>query len=362
MTDRSPAWAADWAATFLLCPSCGAAGLDRRDNRAVCADCGHSLGIDPHGTLLALPNATTGQANGTTGSDRMSSVTDIVKRFYEEHPFPNYDGFESVGDLLSRASRSVYAAMLDRQIPVGARILEIGCGTGQLGAFLSVGGRAVVGVDMSSASLGLATDFKTRHGLDNCNFMQGNLFDLPLQPESFDLVICKGVLHHTADARAAFATACTLARPGGYVLVGLYNRIGRIPTTIRRWYFKLLPRHEDARDFVLSKITKSDEKARSWFYDQYLHPHETRHTIDEVLAWFAENDLDFINAAPSIRLGETLVPSTRIFDRIAPGSRLEHFLIQISWIWTISREGALFDMIGRKAGAPDAAVEMNPPC
>jgi len=348
--------------TFLRCPACGATGLDRRDSRAVCADCGHSLRIDANGTLLALANDTAGQDDSNTGGDRMSSVTDVVKRFYEEHPFPNYDGFESIGDLLARASRSVYAAMLDRQIPVGARILEIGCGTGQLGAFLSVGGRAVLGVDMSSASLGLATDFKTRHGLDNCNFMQGNLFDLPLQPESFDLVICKGVLHHTADARAAFASACKLVRPGGYVVVGLYNRIGRIPTTIRRWYFKLRPRPENASDFVLSEITQSDDKARSWFYDQYMHPHETRHTIDEVLAWFKENDLDYINAAPSIRPGEALGPSTRLFHRANPGSRFEHLLVQISWIRTISREGALFDMIGRKAGSTDATNKADSLC
>ena len=183
---------------------------------------------------------------------------------------------------------------------------------------------------MSTASLGLASEFKRTHRLNDCNFLQANLFELPLQEESFDLVICKGVLHHTADARAAFRAACRLAKPGGYVLVGLYNRIGRIPTSLRRWYFKLTRRGQADGDYVLRQITQSDEKARSWFYDQYLHPHETRHTVDEVLEWFRENELGYVNAVPGIRLGDGFDPSLRLFDPLEPGNRFEHLLVQTS--------------------------------
>ncbi len=347
MTDRNTAWPDEWVRAFLRCPACAEAQMERRGDAVVCAACSVELLVSERGVIEALPRRDDDAPAASRDDESLLGVTKVVKAFYEEHPFPNYDGFESIGDLISRASRSVYAAMLDRQIPAGARILEIGCGTGQLGAFLSVGGRAVVGVDMSTASLGLASDFKRAQGLKDCNFMQGDLFALPLQPESFDLVICKGVLHHTADARRAFASVCKYARPGGYVLVGLYNHIGRIPTSIRRWYFKFR-RQEDASDYVLRQITESDEKARSWFYDQYLHPHETRHSVDEVLGWFRENDLDYRNAVPGIRVGQGFDPSIRIFERTEPGTRLEHLLAQVSWLWTISREGALFDMIARK--------------
>ena len=347
MTEQPIAWPQDWIDSFIDCPACARQGMQRGDQRLECEACGHALRLSESGYLKALPQASANEVSGN-GGGRLQAVSDTVKRFYEEHPFPNYDGFESIGDLLSRASRSVYAAMLDRQIPVGARILEIGCGTGQLGAFLSVGGRAVVGVDMSDASLTLATGFRAQQGLTNCNFMQGNLFELPLRREAFDLVICKGVLHHTADARAAFRAATAMVRPGGYVLVGLYNRIGRIPTSVRRWWFKIRPRREGTGDYVLRQIAKSDEKARSWFYDQYLHPHETRHTVDEVLTWFDENGLDYVNAVPPIRLGDRFSESTRIFEASEPGSHLDHLLVQTSWIWSISREGALFDMVARK--------------
>ena len=187
------AWSEEWVRRFLRCTRCDAATLRRERSGVACDRCGHTMEVVGPGLLEDLPD---GGAQG--GDDRpaagvLDEVARRVRRFYEENPFPNYDGYESVGDLLSRASRSVYAAALDRQIPVGARVLEVGCGTGQLGAFLSVGGRTVVGVDMTRASLELAGGFKQRHGLRNVNFLHGDLFDLPLQTESFDLVICKEI-------------------------------------------------------------------------------------------------------------------------------------------------------------------------
>jgi hypothetical protein len=53
-------------------------------------------------------------------------------------------------------------------------------------------------------------------------------------------------------------------------------------------------------------------------------------------------------------LGRPLDPERSIFERVEPQGRLEHWLVQLSWIFTISREGALFDLVGRK---PEGAAE-----
>src|SRR5262249_54036866 len=303
---ESPAdesWSAEWVRRFLRCKRCNGAALERQPGRVVCSGCGHALDIVGPGLLEDLPDASPAADVGPAAAPSRGpdAVAQRVRRFYEQNPFPNYDGYESVGDLLARASRSVYAGALDRQIPLGARVLEIGCGTGQLGAFLSIGGRSVVGVDMTRASLELAGGFKQRHGLRNRNFIHGDLFDLPLQPESFDLVIAKGVLMATRDARAAFHAICKLLRPGGYTIIGLYNRFGRIPTTLRRIFFRLTKADPRKVDYVMRKMAQSDEKLRAWYLDQYAHPHETRHTVDQVLGWFSEEGFDLAAAVPSIR-------------------------------------------------------------
>ncbi len=345
-------WSVDWVERFVRCPDCHGDDLGRDASAITCRGCGWRLPIDSLGILGELPpGGPAPRVVEGAPSDRFAAITARVRRFYEEHPFPNYDGFESVGDLLGRASRSVYAAALDRQIPVGASVLEVGCGTGQLGAFLSIGGRAVVGADMARASLALAARFRARHGLRNLNLLHASLFDLPLRPGCFDLVLCKGVLHHTPDPRRGFSEICRLVRPGGYIVLGLYNRIGRLPTSWRRLAFRLRLRGTRSGDLVMREIARSDAKRLSWFLDQYANPHESRHTVDEVLRWFAEEGVCFTNAVPSLRLFEPFDPGQPLFAPRSPGGRLEHWLVQLSWIATISREGALFDLIGRKGEA-----------
>jgi hypothetical protein len=61
-----------------------------------------------------------------TMSDR--DVTEMVKAFYEETPFPNYDDIDSRETLVMKARQGRFAAALDDQLPDGAIVLEAGCG------------------------------------------------------------------------------------------------------------------------------------------------------------------------------------------------------------------------------------------
>ena len=136
--------------------------------------------------------------------------------------------------MSQKARRGIFAKLLDDQVPPGARIVECGCGTGQLSNFLSVANRTVFGADMCLNSLRLGQRFKQQHGLSRAHFVQMNLFRPVFAPGSFDLVISNGVLHHTAEPFRAFRSISTLVKPGGYILVGLYHRWGRLITDFRR--------------------------------------------------------------------------------------------------------------------------------
>ncbi len=150
-------------------------------------------------------------------TDATRDVTELVKRFYEKTPFPNYDDLDNQRSLLEKARAGVFARLLNEQIPFDARVVEIGCGTGQLTNFLSIAHRSVLGVDACLNSLRLAQKFKSDHGLDRATFAQMNLLRPALKDGFFDVVISNGVLHHTADCRAAYLRISRLAKPGGYV-------------------------------------------------------------------------------------------------------------------------------------------------
>lgn len=281
-------------------------------------------------------------------SDTTNSVTKKIRSFYEADPFPNYEEFDSIGSFYEKARKGIYTRMLDEQIPLNVKILEIGCGTGQLSMYLAHSQRQIVGVDLSLNSLKLASEFKQKNGINNVTLIHADIFNMPFMENSFDFVICKGVLHHTFNCKKAFEQVVKLIKPGGFIILGLYNTYGRLPTWLRKQFYNFFPQKIGKIDYVLKNFAKSDAKRRSWILDQYANPHETWHSADEVLQWFKENKLDYINAIPKITFSEQFTENEKLFQKHDVGNKLEHLIIQIGWIFSISREGALFDIIGRK--------------
>ena len=273
-----------------------------------------------------------------------ADVTDRVKRFYEENPFPSYEGMEEFGELVNKGVQNRFSADLLEAIGINKLVLECGCGTGQLSHFLQLNNNHVLGIDMSLASLRLAIEHKEHNQLARSAFAQMNIFNLALKDNSFDVVISHGVLHHTFDARRAFSEIVRKAKPGGIVMVGLYNRPARLPTWIRSKLINILG---PKIDYVVRSRIHNARKADIWIKDQYFNPHETWHSIDEVMDWFEENDVEFLNCSPPIldTDGET---AETLFSRTDPGTGFQRSVTQLSWLLTIAREGALFDVIGRK--------------
>jgi SAM-dependent methyltransferase len=274
-------------------------------------------------------------------------VTEEVKSFYEDTPFPNYDDHDSVRSLIEKSRRGVYAKMLNDAIPFNTTVLEVGCGTGQLSNFLGIGCRRVIGTDLCLNSLRLGEAFRREHALSRVRFVQMNLFRPCFKPGQFDVVLCNGVLHHTSDPAGGFKSLVPLVRPGGYIIIGLYNTYGRLATDLRRTVFRLTGGRGSWLDPYL-RTGLGPEKRRAWFADQYQHPHESKHTIGEVLEWFDEAGLTFVRGIPSVSAAGGTIGQTALFEREPRGSRTDHFVSQASQVFTGNREGGFFLMIARR--------------
>jgi carbamoyltransferase len=275
------------------------------------------------------------------------AVTEVVKQFYEKTPFPNYEDVDNRRALIEKARQGWFARKLNEEIPYGARVLEVGCGTGQLTNFLSMANRTVIGIDVCLNSLRLAQQFKTAHGLEQATFAQMNLFYSALRDGFFDVVISNGVLHHTSDARRAFQRISRLVKPGGYVVVGLYNAYSRKLHYARRSLFRWTGLTSRWLDPHFARVGAAGKK-EAWFQDQYCHPHETCHSLGEVLGWMREDGLDFINSIPKPRPGSVLEPDERLFSPRDPGSAASRVLSQLAYLGSGYREGGFFITIGRR--------------
>lgn len=325
---------------IFICPSCGGAlAVSTDQNIMKCSQCYRLFQCEQGIPLLFWPNEW----------DSKTDVTEVVKLFYEENPFPGYEDIDSDRSLRQKAEKGIFARLLDEQIPHGAKILEVGCGTGQLSNFLGLTwGRTVFATDICLNSLKMGQEFLRKNEITDIAFLQMNLFRPVFCPETFDLVICNGVLHHTSDPLAGFKSIAKLVKKGGFIVVGLYNRFGRIPTDFRRFIFRISGNHFRSLDTRLRDRSLSDLRKQIWFMDQYKNPHESKHTIGEVLSWFDQTNIEFINSVPKATAFTPFSSGEELFKVNPRGTAVDHFVTQLGMLVSGGKEGGFFIMIGRK--------------
>lgn len=312
---------------FLACPACEGALAEG----FACRSCG------------ARYDAAEGIPNLRVEGD---ARTNVVRQFYEQTPFPGYPLRDSLEWLRARAERSAFARLLDRAIPDDARIVDIGCGTGQMSLYLARAKRVVIGADLTRPSLQLAAAAARRFGLDGVRFVETDLQHPGLRSGSFDVVYSSGVLHHTPDPRASFRRIAKLARPGGMIVLGLYNAIARIPLRVRRFVARMSGYRWFLFDPVLCDREHEAERRAAWIRDQYQHPEEHRHTLGQVQEWFAENGVEYVRAYPNAVLGDD---SDELFEQAKDDWRVEGWLAQVGWMHSLGHEGGLFIAVGRRS-------------
>ncbi len=278
------------------------------------------------------------------------SVTQIIKKFYEETPFPNYKYSDNKASILEIGNSNYFMKNLKKFIGNNKRVLEIGSGTCQFSNYLAIGSNnEIVAFDSSLDSLRLGYSFAKNNNLENIKFVRGDIFDEIFSEEYFDFIITNGVLHHTGDAKKAFEKVILPLKKNGYIFVGLYNRYGRIRTIIRKYLFKIFGKKIlFILDPVLRKIPKnSSGKIDAWIKDQYQHPIESLHTFDEILTWFKNNNFEFISSIPKCDPYEIIDKNP--FLKQSTANSFERIFSQIIMIFNhFGAEGGLFIFTGKK--------------
>ncbi|HWM47148.1 MAG TPA: metalloregulator ArsR/SmtB family transcription factor [Xanthobacteraceae bacterium] len=111
---------------------------------------------------------------------------------------------------------AVAAALADRPF---RSLLDLGTGTGRMLELFGPQLERGVGIDLSLDMLALARARLDRAGLKQCSVRQGDIYDLKLPPNSFDVVIVHQVLHYLDDGARALREAARVLRPQGRLLV-----------------------------------------------------------------------------------------------------------------------------------------------
>lgn len=165
------------------------------------------------------------------------------ERFYPSQRYPSFEPLDPARRILRRIDR----ARIDTTVRFGpyreilrsgpGRILDVGCGRGDLAATFRRHGWDTYGVEPSAAAAASAA----AHGVTMHN---GSLDDAPFEPASFDAIVMNHSLEHIPSPAGALEQALELLRPGGLLAVSVPNfgswqarRFGS------DWYQLDVPRH-----------------------------------------------------------------------------------------------------------------------
>ena len=181
-------------------------------------------------------------------------------------------------------------------------VLDAGCGNGQLTKAIADAGANMIGIDVHPY---LPSDLAS----NNCQFVQGDFDDPPLNKNTFDIIIANGSIHHTKDTFHSFQSLASLVKQQGKLYVWVYNMpkgwwkkflvwwldlcrffICRFPSGLQKFsvnmftgFFYLLSRIRKGQN---SKRTK--EEIRINVYDAFTPRYRHYHNPDEVTKWFYE--------------------------------------------------------------------------
>ena len=228
-------------------------------------------------------------------------ITQKSRNFYEKFQFPGNRPIDRDGLIfLRRFSGSIKDCSKNNKVQT-LRVLDAGCGTGNTSVSLAGMYRNIefYGVDNSKASLEKAKKLSSEKGLSNIHFRKWNLLKPLPYTRKFDIVLCLGVLHHTANMKKVLLNLNKCLKNNGKLYLWIYAKHGRYKHSLNMRFLDMLinakPKTKDeihlAKEFLnqihkinpLEDLTGDENTAYMqkktiedpvWIADQFLNPHE----------------------------------------------------------------------------------------
>jgi ubiquinone/menaquinone biosynthesis C-methylase UbiE len=174
-----------------------------------------------------------------------SQRTVVAQAYFRRHA-AEWDRIRKLHVADAAVEEAILAALAGAPV---RSLLDLGTGTGRMLELLGPHIERGLGIDLSLDMLALARARLDRAGLRHCSVRQGDIYELALPKDSFDLVILHQVLHFLDDGARAIQEAVRVLRPAGRLLVvdfapheleflrdeHAHRRLGFAAETVTQW-------------------------------------------------------------------------------------------------------------------------------
>lgn len=191
-------------------------------------------------------------------------------------------------------------------------LIDFGAGTGENTIQYANWGARCTLVEMNENASKVSVDVfkKYSNNFNNHKFINTSIFDFESE-EKFDIVVSRGVLHHTGDKKGGFEKIASFLKPGGYIIAGFSNQSGAFQNSLQRMAVFKYGKNWDEMVDVSEKLFKEDidrsqrysnRTRRSIIFDRYVVPKQDDPSVSELLDWFSKCGIKFYSSHPQFVL------------------------------------------------------------
>lgn len=218
-------------------------------------------------------------------------ITEEIKKFYSDLHFPGRYSWEDLKFYEDQGIHNIYLREINSVMRDDISVLDVGCGTGLVSNLFAdkYKNSRFTAVDFSD-SIDYASNFAKTNGIKNVNWVKQDFLQFETE-QQYDIIICCGVLHHIPQYHHALAKIKNLLKPGGKLVLAVYNPWGKI----LKQFFKInyncdiLYQDQENNPFELSF---SNSQVRDMCKDLKFHrsaPSISNHFVDLLALNNSEN-------------------------------------------------------------------------
>jgi SAM-dependent methyltransferase len=247
-------------------------------------------------------------------SELFAGRIEAIRAFYESHPYPAPVAslerlLDSYRDPQRRRAQSLLLWPLEKPRP-DRSILVAGCGTSQAARHALMEPEArVTAIDVSETSLRHTRDLQRKHDIRNLQLHQLAIERVGDLGETFDQIVCTGVLHHLSDPDVGLRALRDVLARDGAMHVMVYAPYGRAGIAMMQDYCRLLGigvRDDELRDLgqtvqalpvdhpIAGVVKRAKDFARpDALADALLNPRDRAYSVPQLYDWLELCGLKF---------------------------------------------------------------------